>query len=118
MLEPAIESPETNLKLLELPYPVAAAPTPPEGFAPTFGLVLYTRFIPNCFDPGEEVAGTVIASIVFGPEASVLPIAWTTYPLLALLEIEKPVVAVEAAAVVNVPNAALFPLIENASPGG
>ena len=61
-----------------MPAPLAAEPTA--------GVVLATRFIPNCFVPVVETVGTVRAVIVFAPEVKVVPLTVIEYPLEAFVE--------------------------------
>ena len=89
--ELAIVSPDTNLKLSAVLYPVAAAAmgAEPEHSVPTLGLALSFRFMPNCLLPGELVVADDIAVMVSVPEASVEPKTETTMPFEALVSTVK-----------------------------
>ena len=63
----------------------AAIGAEPEHSAPTSGVVLFFKFIPNCSEPTELVVADDIAVIVSVPEASVEPETETTMPFVALV---------------------------------
>src|SRR5581483_2567161 len=77
----------------------------PLGLAPTEGLELATRLIPNWLVPVVELHPLEQAVMVLAPEVRVVPVTTTVIPAEALVPTKSVLVPVAAELVDNVPNA-------------
>ena len=117
LVEVATVSPLFQANKSAVLYWLAADPSGevPDGLAPTLGVVLATRLMPNCSVPSALAAAVApMAVMVLAPlmRVALLPVAVKVKPWVALVATTMVLLSVAAAELLSVPRSMVASAIE------